>query len=172
MSHEPARPAAANLGLTHELDRQEIIQYNDGQLALRIEGEKGEVFDWTKHKYDPDGHPDNAAIVLTESGNGYYVKGGWNSPMRIVNIGESIRQGKLVAAERQDDSHGIPNVTFGESWEVPGFYTTSPVRTIFLKYKQTTPGTTHPGARKIDAEGKADPNPFDEYERFVAQLPK
>jgi hypothetical protein len=128
---------------------QEILQYQNNQLVLRLTGERGTVFDFDLHKYSPT-KQQNEAIASTKSGNDYYIftKG---DRTYIVNIGETNEQGKLIAAYKEFPAD-LPQIEFGRPWKIPGFYHTSDVESILLKYKIGDIG------HKID-----EPNPFDKY---------
>lgn len=146
----------------HELQipkyTEETVQYKNGQLAIRLHGEFGTKFDFAKHKWSPT-EPGEQAIVSTESGNDYYIftDGHWRT--YIVNTGESVRTGRLVAAYR-DFPAKLPQVQFGKSWNIPGFYRTTGVERILLRYKIAPEG--HSVGSAIDG-----PNPFDKYQNIV-----
>jgi hypothetical protein len=135
--------------------KQEIVQYQNGPLALCLTGERGAKLDFALHKYSPT-RPMREAIVSTKSGNDYYIltNGGRTY---VINTRESSEQGKLVAAYKEFPAD-LPPIEFGKPWTIPGFYTTSDVESVLLKYK-----IGDIGERKIN-----EPNPFDEYKsRFT-----
>lgn len=115
---------------------QETLQYPDGQLALKITGESGEVFDW-EHKWSPS--QEGEAILTTQSGNSYFIHNGHQATY-IVNMGETARLGKPVAAISTGYPTEFPPVEFGTPWEVPGFVRTTPVQSVLLRYKVATEG--------------------------------
>jgi hypothetical protein len=83
-------------------------------------------------------------IIFTKRGHTY-----------IVNTRETDKQGKLIADEKASPAQ-LPPVEFGNAWKIPGFYTTSEVESILLRYKMAADG--HDVGHKIDS-----PNPFDKY---------
>lgn len=161
MSHEHTDPhhSERQLGQTH----QEIVQYNDGQLAIKISGHQGDGIDFSKHKWGPD-KLDGEAIVLTESGNGYYV---WTNEDHtlVVNAGETKRQGHLVAAENKHYPVHFPPIEFEKSWHIPGFYDTSPVKSVLMKYKWAHPNSKV--GKQVDLPDTDTPNPFVQMKKLA-----
>jgi hypothetical protein len=56
----------------------------------------------------------------------------------------------------------LPPVKFGEPWVIPGFYRTTDVKSVFLRYKVANTG--HDVGLRI---GKT--NPFDKYKNFLKE---
>lgn len=166
MSHEHTTPITYN-GDPGLGERQEILQYVDGQAVLSITGEPGDRFDWDRHKYSPT-QTIGAAIVATKSGNAYYITGD-SDWLRIVNMGQSLREKKLVEARMPAGSHLNP-IEFGRSWSIPDFFDTTPVEKVLLRYKTVPAGRLISGGRMIDQPGTTEPNPFDQYARLVQQF--
>lgn len=173
MTNEELRKQSSSAGESSSRPEvhQETIQYSDGQQALELTGPEGSVLDWNSHKYSPTQHYDNEAIVLTSSGNGYYVatlyQGSEPIPV-VVNIGATIKQDRLVAAE--NDSHRMPElppVTLHRPWHIPDFYSTSGVEKVLLKYRKVGRGHEDPSARKTDLTGAEIPNPFAQYRELL-----
>jgi hypothetical protein len=138
--------------------KQEIVQYQDDQLALSITGETGAKFDFDKHKWSPT-EPTGEGIVSTKSGNDYYIFTR-HKRTHVVNTRESDKRGELVAADIEQYPAQLPPMEFGKPWKIPGFYTTSDVESILLRYKVAVSG--HDVGRKIDG-----PNPFDKYQSLL-----
>jgi hypothetical protein len=151
--HQPSR---IEQGSTPEY-QQETLQYQNGQLALKITGEQGAKFDFDKHKWSPI-ESMGEGIVSTKSGNDYYIFTK-NDRTYVVNTRESDRGEKLVAAYKEFPAQ-LPSVELGKPWEIPGFCTTSDVESVLLKYKIADPNQNV--GRKID-----DPNPFDKYQSLL-----
>jgi hypothetical protein len=135
---------------TYKLD---TLQYRDQKLALLITGERGTKFDWDRFKWTPT-EPEEEGIVSTASGNDYYIYTDWQRTY-IVNTRESERKGQLVAAYSKGIKARLPEITFGEPWRIPGFYTTTEIESILLKYKIGDIGD------KID-----EPIPFEKYRHY------
>jgi hypothetical protein len=130
----------------------EILQYHDQRIGLLITGERGTRFDWDKFKWTPK-EPGQEGIVSTASGNDYYIYTSWENTY-IVNTRESERTGRLVAAA-QPFSARLPPIAFGESWRIPGFYTTTEVERMLL------------GSQFGDIGNKIDePIPFTKYHHY------
>jgi len=142
-------------------EEQETLQYSDGQLVLRYTGETGAVFDWGKHKWGPH-HVGNEAILMTESGNAYYFH---NAPQElyVVNIGETMKTKKLVGASNPNYNAELPAVEFHRSYQIPGFYGTTPVREVLLRYYKVA-SKDQPLGREI-----AQPSPFAQYRELLKE---
>ena len=136
---------------------QETVQYQDDQLALSITGDRGAKFDFENHKWSPT-EPMGEGIVSTKSGNDYYI---FTRHKRtyIVNTRETTEQGKVIAAAKESPAQ-LPPVEFGKPWKIPGFYTTSDIESVLLRYKVAVPG--HNVGRPRD-----EPNPFDKYQSLL-----
>ena len=139
---------------------QEWLQYNDDQLALLVKGEDGAQFDWKMHKYSPT-EVGNEGIVKTKSGNNYYIFSDRDNTY-LVNVGASHDQGKIVSASGKYPVE-LPPLEFGKPWDVPGFFKTSDVDSLLLRYEMAAEGKT-PG-RKIDTA-----NPFDKLAEIKGAL--
>lgn len=142
---------------------QESVQYQNGQLALNITGESGAQFDFNQHKWSPT-RPMGEGIVSTKSGNDYYIFTDAEKGITyVVNTRETVRRGKLVAAHTEQYPGYLPAVEFGQPWDLPGFYITSDVESILLKYKKASNNYADVD-RKIDG-----PNPFDTYKSLLSK---
>jgi hypothetical protein len=140
--------------------QDELLQYSDNQLAIRVTGNPGVIFEFAKHKYNPV-DPWGEGIVSTRSGNDYFIfRRSLSLPATIVNTRESIKQGKPIVAHFTPRDFELPHVEFGKPWAIRGFYTTSAVCSILLASSVASPG--HPVGREIDK-----PNPFDKYWRIL-----
>jgi len=139
---------------------QETLQYADDQLALYLTGERGAKFNFDEHKWSPT-ERSGEAIITTESGNEYHMFNRRHH-IYIVNTNESEKQGKLVIG-RYAPNITPPPIEFGKPWKIPGFYTTTEVDSVLLRYKVVAPGKEV--GHKIDS-----PNPFDKYQRLLGRL--
>lgn len=153
---EGQKPSRIEQGSAPEYKR-ETVQYQNGQLAVRITGDRGAKFDFDMHKWSPTKLM-RKGIVSTKSGNDYYIFTR-SDHTYIINTRETIKRGKLVAVYKEYPAH-LPLIELGKSWKSPGFYATSDVESVLLKYKVTAPEQNM--GRKID-----DPNPFDTYEDIL-----
>lgn len=122
--------------------RQEIIQFNDGELALSFSTPDDELHlgpDST-HKYARNFYGDDMAIMATKSGNTYGLARG-------LVINEHLqRANKLPEAT-------IP-VTIGEPCVIPSVGTTTSVESVMLRYK-VAPSDSEMADRQVDI-----PSPF------------
>ena len=145
-SHEP-RP------------RREVVQYPDGQCALSLTGELGTTFDFQGHKWSPTDLL-GEGVVKTRSGNDYYIfTSDQTNSTYILNTNVSREKGTPEVDVRRKRPVILPPVEFGRPWEIPGFYTTTPVTEVLLKYTETAPGQE--GYKQIDK------NPFEEYKNIL-----
>jgi hypothetical protein len=142
--------------------KQEWLQYNDDQLALLITGEQGAKFDWNMHKYSPT-EIGNEGILKTKSGNNYYIFTDRDKTY-LVNARETHEQKKIIAASGEYPLE-LPPLEFGKPWNASGFYHTSDIESLLLRYKIAAKDTTQ--GRKIDS-----PNPFDKYAEMKGALSK
>lgn len=159
MSLYPERPKPTLIESLAPDCHEALLQYNDNQLVIRVTGDPGVKFDFEQHKYNPV-NPWGEGIVTTLSGNEYFIfRRSLSLPATILNTRESIKQGRLIAAYFKQRDFELPPVEFGKPWAIPGFYTTSAVRSLLLGSGVASPD--HTVGRKLD-----EPNPFDKYWRL------
>jgi hypothetical protein len=152
-------------GLSHEKDAcreakvvQEVVQYEDDQLALKLSGDRGAVVNLETHKYSPTSHL-GEGIISTASGNEYYILTS-RGRTYIVNTNETLKKGRLVLLCDGYDAESLPPVKLGEPWLVPGFFRTTSVVSVLLKYKVAALGS--------DVWHKVTgPNPFDSHRMLL-----
>ena len=129
---------------------QEMIQYNDGEIALgfRTPGDVLKLGNDSTFKYARflhNGGSGDMAIVRTKSGNIYGIGQGV-----VINARERM-------AYRLPDE--LPEIEIGKSWLMPGIQQTSDVEEVQFRYKIAPEGY---GEVQVDK-----PSPFPV---FQAQL--
>jgi hypothetical protein len=150
MGREFTKASEESLPLLHE----DIIEFIDGALAIRIRGVRGATFNFGdgSHKYDPADDITQDAIVRTKSGNTYFISHDSHGGTYVVNTRETERSGRLVAAYSAGRPTPLPKLEFGRPWSVAELHT-SDVTALLLQYKvaEGSPGL----GRRVDQ-----PNPF------------
>jgi len=128
----------------------EEIQFGEsGQLVKRITGEKGTVYVFGRDRgrlsqshdktvsLDPTGSRHNEGVVRTTTGD-YLIThghGGYNPTglkTVVIDIGKTQAEGKLIAAITKEPESLLPQVKFGEPWEIPGFTNSGEVKELLL----------------------------------------
>jgi hypothetical protein len=145
---------------------QDILRYVDGQLAIKISGEEGTVFDW-EHKWAPT--QEGEAIVITESGTTYFIHNGYRETI-IVDVRETKKQGRIVAMTTEEYPSALPAVEFHKPWQIPELGSTPPIQKVLLKYKNAfgdAGEVSDIDARGYDPRQTDDPNPFAEHRAFL-----
>ena len=121
------------------------IQFADGRSAFAFERPHGETLRWDAHKsvQNPaERHMPATMIVVTESGNQYVLGHGM-----IIDTRKNLAH---IIPEGADDQ--VPQLIFGEPWEIPGVLSTTPVRAVLAEDKKMRSGE---GFQRADG-----PSPF------------
>jgi hypothetical protein len=143
--------------------KEQMLQFPDGHLAIKVTGEKGAKYDLNdeSQKYNPVNG--NEAIVGTASGNEYYIVHDQKAGTYVVNIGATRDQEKLVAAYRPPENadSDFPPLEFGKKWNIGAFETTE-VSGLLLKHRAGEKG--YAGATQVDV-----PDPFAEHKKLIAK---